>query len=189
MATAAATLRRRYEPEDLLEMDDEGIAFELNDDGTLEERAMSNRSSEVGATFLRIIGIYVYSQKLGRVFGSDLLMRFWPDFPRRVRSPDVAFVAAGRIPVDAPDAGFLEIPPDLIVEVSSPNDIADKVERKVREYLDGGVRLLWVVYPETRTVLVRRPGGADTTLTEDDMLEGEDVLPGFSVPVRDLFPE
>ena len=188
MTSAAATIVL-YEPSDLLAMeDDESVGFELNGDGTLEERAMGNRSSEIGSHIGWVIRNYVFPRKLGKVFGSDLMMRFWPDFPRRVRRPDVAFVAAGRIPADAPD-GFLEIPPDLVVEVTSPNDIAEKVERKVREYLDGGVRLVWVVYPMTRTVRVHRPGGADTTLTVNATLEGEDVLPGFSVAVNDLFPE
>jgi Uma2 family endonuclease len=69
----------------------------------------------------------------------------------------------------------------------SPNDTAEEVDEKNEEYLRAGVLRVWVVYPATRSVTVIRPGGNETRLTSADMLSGEDVLPGFEVPVADLF--
>ena len=78
--------------------------------------------------------------------------------------------------------------PDLAAEVVSPNDTAREVNRKVREYLRGGVRVVWLVYPDEAEVQVRTPGGDDRTLTRGDTLTGDPVVPGFALPLADLFP-
>lgn len=78
--------------------------------------------------------------------------------------------------------------PDLVVEVVSTHDEAEDVEEKVRDYLRAGECRVWVAYPRTRIIHVRRPDGRDTTLEAGDTLEGEDVLPGFTCPVAALLP-
>jgi Uma2 family endonuclease len=87
------------------------------------------------------------------------------------------------------ESGFIKVPPDLAVEVLSPNDLAYEVDRKVAEYFSAGVRLIWIVNPETRSVTIYRPDGTASKLNDRDTLEGEDVLPGFRCPVRDFFPD
>jgi Uma2 family endonuclease len=81
----------------------------------------------------------------------------------------------------------MHIPPDLAVEVVSPNDTAEEVESKRLAFLRAGVSLLWVIYPESRTVHVYRKGGSAAALEEGDDLTAEDVLPGFVCKVADLF--
>jgi Uma2 family endonuclease len=83
--------------------------------------------------------------------------------------------------------------PALVVEVVSPGDTAEEVQEKVHEHLGAGVRLVWVVYPSTRTLRVHRPrsatAGSGSDLSEDDVITGEDVLPGFSCPVGEFFDD
>ena len=97
--------------------------------------------------------------------------------------------AAGRLSVEQiEEEGWLTIVPDLAVEVVSPNDTAYEVEQKAREYLGVGARLVWVVYPNIRSVRVHRPDGTEAMRREGDELGGESVLPGFACRVGELFP-
>jgi Uma2 family endonuclease len=102
-----------------------------------------------------------------------------------LRSPDVSFIAAGRLPEGVP-TGFLHVPPDLAVEVLSHADRAGDVAHKVGEYLGVGVRLLWVVDPDQEGAVVYRPGRTPPSIRKDGALDGEDVLPGFSCPLQEL---
>lgn len=106
--------------------------------------------------------------------------------PDTVRGPDISFWSKERLP-EVPE-GYIEIAPDLTVEVVSPSDHFSRINRKLREYLDKGVRLIWVVDPEDRTVTIYRPGTEAVILTESQALDGGDVLPGFTCLVRELFP-
>lgn len=106
--------------------------------------------------------------------------------PDTVRGPDVAFYSIARQPV-LPDEYF-EIPPDLAVEILSPGDRRGAVREKIREYIAAGVRLVWLVDPETRTVLEYRGSLRGTEYDEADTLTGGDVLPDFSCRVADFFP-
>jgi Uma2 family endonuclease len=105
--------------------------------------------------------------------------------PDTVRGPDVAFWSIKRQP-EMPEGYFL-IPPDLAVEVLSPDDRRGDVRAKIKEYVFYSVPLVWLVDPETRTVLVYRGNMRGTELGDDDALDGGDVLPGFSCKVADLF--
>lgn len=107
--------------------------------------------------------------------------------PDTVRAPDVAFVTEERLPPADQRAGYFPGAPDLAVEVVSPGDTATDVAEEVHEYLGAGSRLVWVVERKTRSVMVYRAGGTAQLLREPDTLSGEDVLPGFSVRVRDIF--
>lgn len=103
-----------------------------------------------------------------------------------MRSPDVGFVAAGRFPDERWPIGFAELAPDLAVEVVSPNDNSRDVLEKVGEYLDNGTRLVWVIDPEKRTAAIHRSLTDARVIGEADMLEGEDVVPGFACPLGDV---
>jgi len=99
---------------------------------------------------------------------------------------DVAFVATDRLPPRS-TGGFAELAPDLVVEVVSPSDRASDVASKAEMWLDAGVRLVWVVDPQARLAAAHHPGGLVTVLRADGVLDGEDVLPGFRLPLAPLF--
>ncbi|MEX0819029.1 MAG: Uma2 family endonuclease, partial [Pirellulaceae bacterium] len=89
---------------------------------------------------------------------------------------------------DEPPVGHIRIAPDLAIEVVSPNDLAVYIDGKIDEYLQAGVRLIWVVYPETKHVLIYRAGTTVQRLGVEDELSGEDVLPGFRLAISKIFP-
>ena len=107
--------------------------------------------------------------------------------PPTVRGPDLAYIAAARIPSQGIPTGFWPMPPDLAVEVVSPSNTSAEISEKILEYLESGTRLVWVVDPATRSVGAYRSRLDIRLLTEGDTLEGYDVLPGFRLPVSELF--
>ena len=107
--------------------------------------------------------------------------------PDTVRGPDLAFWSHERMP-DPPRHGYATVAPDLAIEVLCASDTFGMVHFKVRQYLDAGVRLVWIIDPEANAVVVFRPGPGSTILANGETLSGEDVLPGFSCPVAELFP-
>jgi Uma2 family endonuclease len=106
--------------------------------------------------------------------------------PDTVRAPDIAFVTADRMP-PVPARGFLEQPPTLAIEVLSPSDRRGQVAAKVAQWLAAGTCLVWVLDPSRRVAHVHRADGSTTSLTADAALDGEDVLPGFVLPLSQLF--
>ena len=175
----------RVTPEDLLAMDD-GHRYELID-GELVEREMSYESSSVGARFIVEFGIWDRTSHRANLAGADAGLQIYPWAPSQVRFADASLTFLDRLPGGRPGDGHSRVAPDVVVEVVSPNDGADEVERKVQEYLRAGVRLVWVAYPETRTVHIFRPNGNDSTIRGDERLTGEEILPGFSVSLDELF--
>ncbi len=110
-----------------------------------------------------------------------------PNDPERVRAPDVAFVSTQMLPEGRLPEGFLQGAPDLAVEVLSPSDNPVDVQQKVRDYLEGGGRLVWVIAPPARTITVYRADGSARLVREPESLEGEDVLPGLTIRLAELF--
>ena len=104
-----------------------------------------------------------------------------------MREPDIAFFSAEKMPLDADIPGYAEVAPDLVVEVGSPTDTRRSLNDKALMWLRYGVRLVWVVHPDTRTVDVHREGVPVAALTASDALDGADILPGFSCPVSEVF--
>jgi Uma2 family endonuclease len=131
------------------------------------------------------LGPFVESRGLGVATGADTGFYIQRD-PDTVRAPDVGFVRADRVP-RAPASGFFEGVPDLAVEVLSPGDRAGEVLAKVQDWLDAGCMAVWVVDPATRTVAVYGSGGTVARLGTADDLSSEGVLPGFRLPVGDIF--
>jgi Uma2 family endonuclease len=188
MSTSATTTTSpTFTPDDLLTMP-EPNQFELID-GELVEIQVSALTSWIAAELLSRIRNQCDPSRLAWVFGADCGYQCFPDHPNRVRKPDVSVVLRSRLRADQLEVGFLTIPPDLAVEVLSPNDLAYDIERKVVDYLNAGVRLIWIVIPPTRTVRIQRLDGTAQHLKADDHLTGEDLLPGFSCKVGELFPE
>ena len=126
--------------------------------------------------------------ELGVAVGAETGFRLARD-PDTVLGPDAAVVRRDRLPPSADHRGYLELAPDLAVEIVSPNDRWTTVTGKVDAYLAAGVRLVWVIEPTRRTVRVYTSDGAERRLQAgtDALLEGDDVLPGFRLSVADLF--
>lgn len=171
-------------PEQLLAMPD-GHRYELVD-GKLVERNMGAISSRVALRIMALVDVHARQHRLGRAYGSDCGYQCFARMPKKIRYPDGSFIAAGRLG-DTP-SGFIKIAPDLALEVVSPNDTAEEIEEKRREYLAAGVLLFWVVYPENRSVHVHRPQGSHM-LEVGDELTGADVLPEFRCRVAELFED
>jgi Uma2 family endonuclease len=181
-----SVMSQRYTPEDLLAMPD-GHRFDLID-GHLVERNMGAESSWIAQQINRYLGNYAEASQHGLVLGPDCGYQIFPDDPNRVRFPDGSFIRSGRLPNDALPRGHIRVVPDLLLEVVPPNDLAWEVDTKVTEYLQAGVPLIWVFYPDTRTVSVYRADGKAARLGADETLSGEEVLPGFTCLVTDVFP-
>ena len=109
--------------------------------------------------------------------------------PDHVHGADAVFVTNARLPIRRSPEGYLETIPDLIVEVRSKNDTLVGLQRKAQDYLDAGAVVVWVVDPINRNVVEYRQGAAARTYPEDDVLTVDDVIPGFSLPVRDALRE
>ena len=150
------------EPDELLQLPD-GDSYELVD-GRLEEKKMGAESNEIAGRLFGNIYSYVRMHRLGHLFMAETGFQCFPLRPKLVRKPDVAFVASGRFADEQSPKGHIVIVPDLAVEAVSPNDTYDEVDVKVGEYLRAGVRLVWIVSPATKTVLVRRPNKTCTML-------------------------
>lgn len=154
-------------------------------DGVLVEKAMGLRESLIAGAILAALRAFVVPRKLGIVSAPDGMMRLAPGL---VRGPDVAFTAVqrlpgGRVPLDR----VPRLIPDLAVEVLSNSNTRREMDRKRAEYFGAGVRLVWVVDPNARSVAVYANPGEPVVLRETDVLDGGAVLPGFSMAVRDIF--
>jgi Uma2 family endonuclease len=149
---------------------------------------MGAESSRIAQLINQRIGLFADSHQCGLVWGPDCGYQISADDPNKVRYPDGSFITRGRLPHDQPPKGHMRISADLMIEVVSPHDLAWEVDHKVDEFLRAGVRLIWVLYPDTRTILIYRPGSEVTRLSDVDELSGEDVLPGFTCRVSELFP-
>lgn len=159
--------------------------FELVE-GTLVEKIMGFRESLVAQKLARVLGTFAEdTHKLGVVSGADGTIKLLEEL---VRIPDVAFIAWDRFPNRrVPEAKVPEVVPNLAVEVLSRGNTVLEMERKLKEYFLAGVDLVWFVSLETRTVRVFTSPDDSTLLTATDTLTGGTVLPGFAVPVADLF--
>ncbi|MCS7016623.1 MAG: Uma2 family endonuclease [Gemmatales bacterium] len=179
-----AKARPTITPDDLLRMARDR-RYELVD-GQLVEKSMAATASTVTAEIVTLLNQYCQNTQAGIVLVADQGYQCFPHRPNTVRFPDVSFIARARLTPDLAQ-GHIRIAPDLVVEVLSPGDLAQNVDQRIDDFLKAGVRLLWVVHPEARWVEVHRLGQRGEILRESDTLDGGDVIPGFRVPVRDLF--
>jgi Uma2 family endonuclease len=156
-------------------------------DGVLVEKAMGFRESLLACALIEILRAFVVPPNLGLVSGADGMLRL---FPGLVRAPDVAYVSWDRLPGrKIPEDPIPTLVPDLAIEVLSASNTKKEMERKRGEYFSQGVSLVWEVDPVARTVTVYTPDGAKNVLTQPDRLDGGHVLPGFSLPLSELFGE
>jgi len=173
--------------EELMLLPDRGVRYELVAGELQEMPPAGGEHGFVGGRASRRLGSYLdqHPEVGGELFISEAGYRLQRD-PDTVRAPDLAYIAAERV-LQARVPGYIDLAPDLVVEVVSPHDTASEVQTKVEEWLRAGSRLVWVLYPSTRTITAYQPDGTARLLHEDDTLHGEPVLPGFTCRVGDLF--
>ncbi|HEX6985701.1 MAG TPA: Uma2 family endonuclease [Planctomycetaceae bacterium] len=152
--------------------------------GVLVEKAVSDYSDNIGALLMMFLSNYVVPRRLGWVHGPQGF--FW--LGADLRAPDASFTRKEQRPGGLLRRGYSDVAPALAAEVLSPGNTADEMARKRAEFFARGTELFWIVDPIARTIDVyTRPDRPDATLRDGDTLTGDPVLPGFSLPVRDLF--
>jgi Uma2 family endonuclease len=165
-------------------LDDENLPCELVE-GTLVEKPMGYEESEIAGLLLTFLNNFVLPRKLGIVTGADGTIRL---FPGLVRIPDVAFASWGCFPDrKRPKARIPQIAPDLVVEVLSKNNTKPEMAKKLGEYFEAGVRLVWIVDPRKQTVRVYTGIAQSVLIKRDQSLDGGAVLPGFVLRLDELF--
>jgi len=172
--------------DDLLRLYERGVRGELIQGVLCESMPTGHEHGKVVVRLSAALFGFVERGGLGTVVASDSGVWLERD-PDTVREPDIAFTSVEKIPVDATITGYAEVVPDLVVEITSPNDSRRETHDKARMWLSHGVRLVWVVHPGNRTVDVHTGDHAVSTLGVDDTLDGLDVLPGFSLAVSAVF--
>lgn len=186
MNEATTRTTRCVTADELLAMPDDGLRRELVRGTVRTMTPTGSRHGGIVAILTAALHDHVVANKLGQVFGAETGFRL-ASSPDTVRAPDVAFVRAARIPRgDLPDQ-FWPGPPDLAVEVLSPDDRLYEVEEKVDDWLHAGAVAVWVVNPRRRTVTVYHAGQPPGIRTEAGTLDGETLLPGFALGVASLF--
>ncbi|MEP7200521.1 MAG: Uma2 family endonuclease [Chloroflexota bacterium] len=172
--------------DDLWRMPDDGYRTELVRGEIVKMAPAGGGHGTVAGRLHMLLAPHVHANKLG-VTGIAEAGYTLARSPDSVRAPDVSFVAREHIPPSGVPEGYWQIPPDLAVEVISPSERPDDVQDKVIEYLSAGTRLVWLIYPRTKTVTVYRSLRNIRVLTSNDTLSGEDVVPGFACQVSELF--
>jgi Uma2 family endonuclease len=172
--------------EELFRMPQDGFRYELVKG---ELKRMAPAGGEHGTITYDLgflLGQHVKANNLGVLFTAETGFKIETD-PDTVLAPDIAFVRRERIPKEGIPKGYWPGPPDLAVEIISPNDTYEEVEEKVAQWLSAGTAAVWVINPRRRTVTVYRSLTDITVLTETDELTGGDVVPGFRCPVAKIF--
>lgn len=178
------TATKTYTLDEFAALPGDGKRYELVKGELIEMPPAGEEHGAIEGNTLGYLWAYNQQQNLGRVYTSDTTFILDQE-KQTARLPDVSFVAKERV-VRTP--GFVPFAPDLAVEVVSPNDLWSEIDDKIEEYLQAGVRLIWIIYPRRQVVYVYRAGSSNRqTLQLNDELDGEDVLPGFKLKVSALF--
>ena len=186
-AVLTAPVGKKFTPEDLLLLPDEGQGFELID-GDLKELNVSFLSTFIAGRVFAKLNAHVEAANLGWVSPVGTSYRCFPDAPAQVRRADTAFHTLARMTQEqATSEGHCTVVPDLVVEVISPNDLAYDVNEKRIEWLEAGAKLVWVIDPIQQPIHAYRADGTVHLFARTDVLTAEPVLPEFKVPVADLF--
>jgi Uma2 family endonuclease len=165
---------------------DDGHCYELVNGELIDMGNSGAKHGYLAIVLSSALFAVVMAQKMGALFDSSTAFKMKNG---NKRSPDISFFAKERLQgLEELPTGFLEGAPDLVVEVLSPGNTVEEIDDKLVEYFENGARLIWVINPRQQYILVYRSSPSpDRLLKLADALTGEDVIPGFSLPVADLF--
>ncbi len=180
---------RPWAIDDLYRLSDDENRYELVQGDLLMMSPASPVQGRFASRLDRALGQYADEHNLGEVYVAEPGFILKPEPDAVIRVPDIAFVRTERIPPPEEQTGFWNIAPDLAVEVISPSETAAEIQAKVHDYLEAGTALIWLVYPQTQTVVEYRSLREIVQYGRDDTLEGGTVLPGFRYPLTRLFRE
>jgi Uma2 family endonuclease len=182
-----ATTTKRYTAEDLQRMSTDE-PWEIWEGELRKVPGAGGDASDLAHWIGVLISLFVRPRRLGMVTGADGTYIVARD-PQTVIVPDAAFVRWERLPGRARPKGYVPVPPDLAIEVVSPTDGPGDVAKKMELYRSAGVPLVWWVYPDRRAVRVFLDGKQVGELGEGEVLDGGGILPGFRLPVAEIFAE
>jgi Uma2 family endonuclease len=177
------TIKRPATIEDLMNMPDDGNKYELVD-GEIVVSPAGMRHSEVAIKIAHLIMKFLDEHPIGKVYTTDVGILF-PN--GNLRSPDVTFVTNAKLPEGRSPEGFGAVIPDLAVEVLSPRDSLKQLGKRIGEFLENGVPLVWLIDPRRESVTVYRSLTDTQQLTSAETITAEPVLPGFSTLVSNFF--
>ena len=181
-----ATKAKFMTAEELLEMPDDGFRYELVRGELVKMPPAGHVHGKRGSRVNYSLSAHVYQNDLGEVYLAETGFHLETD-PDHVLAPDASFVRQERVEAVGDGDGYFPGPPDLAIEVISPSDRYTEVEAKVEEWLNAGTLMVVVVNPRNRTVRVYRSLADSVLLTEHETLDGGDVVPGWRLPVADIF--
>jgi Uma2 family endonuclease len=153
-------------------------------EGVLVEKPMGTREGLLGGIILHLFWTFLDKHKIGKAFGADSAMRMLPGL---VRIPDVSFVSRQRLRGKLPRQGIAALAPELAVEVISKRNTKKEMIRKLKDYFLSGVQLVWLIYPKTESAEVFHRPDAKTSVAKGGTLDGEDIMPGFTLSLADVF--
>jgi len=182
----SSTTTRLVTADELLMMPDDGFHYELVKGELKRMSPTGDKHGRVTMELAYALYQYVKRNNLGRVYAAETGFKLESD-PDTVRAPDVAFVSMKRIQAAGSIQGYRSGAPDLAAEVLSPGNTKREMAEKVEEYFAAGAHLVWIVNPKSKTVTVYRSLTDVATLTEEDTLDGGEVVPGFQIPVAEIF--
>ncbi|MDX1522368.1 MAG: Uma2 family endonuclease [Anaerolineae bacterium] len=171
--------------EALWSLGDAGKHFELVKGELIQMTPPGGTHGQVAVEIAALLRNFVKPNNLGKLM-VETGYRLAAD-PDTVRSPDVSFLSAQNVPSDGIPEGYITGPPDLAIEIVSPGDTATEIQDKVQDYLQSGTKLVWIIYPQQQVVVVHYPDGTAKTLSQSETLSGEDVVPGFTCSVKEIF--
>jgi Uma2 family endonuclease len=187
MISAEAIALEAWTDEAFMALPDDGHRYELVNGELVDMGSSGMEHGGIGSFLGGLLSIFVRQGKLGVVCDSSTAFTHKNG---NKRSPDVSFVSKERLKgLKRPPRGFFQGSPDLVVEILSPSNTVEEIHEKIVEYFENDTRLVWVIHPDEKYVLVYHSPEPDRLLRSQDFLEGEEVVPGFSMAVADLFEE
>ena len=174
---------KRVTIDDMYNMPKDGHKYELVN-GEIVVSPGNWRHAEIATKITHIFATFLEGSPVGKVFADNLGVVL-PN--QNLRSPDVTFIRAEKVPAGELPEAFAEVVPDLVVEVLSPADMPRQMAAKIGEYLESGVQIVWLVDPARKTVTVYRSLSQTEQYSGDETITAEPLLPGFSCPVSRFF--
>ena len=170
--------------------DVDGWVFELHQGRVIRMPGPGGEHARIQARLIAALSVYITAHGLGNLYGTGCYILKMPDGSEAILCPDISYSLPLREQAAAYRVSYQELTPDFVAEIASPNDTHPEIKHKTADYLEADVRLIWNIFPKTQTVEVWRPAQRQQPmmlLQSIDHLDGLDVIPGFTCPVKALF--